>query len=380
MYVGHSATELVTLTNTGTAPLNVSSISTTGSATFTVEPGQCASPIAPLGTCDIEVVFTPTADGDRTGTLHVNSDGGNVSVALEGVGLDPVAVIDPTEGDFGTTTVVGNHLDIEFTVTNTGTGTLTFDSITTTGSGTFSVVSAPDCDGALLTNGEECTLTVRFAPNDASEKNGTLKVVTNGGTLNVPLTGQGVAAPAPHAQLSPADRDYGDVEVDTTKARNFTLTNTGTANLTGISVVLPLTGSPRFTVTDDNCTGVTLTPGQTCLIEVTFAPNDTGHRSGSITVNSNANTVTSTYEGTGVTPPSADAIAKVTPDEWDFGNETAGGSASSPKDFVVKNIGGGTLDVGTITVTGSSAFDIDSNGCASAHLDADETCTVAVTF
>ena len=108
-----------------------------------------SSPSPALGTCDIDVVFTPTTDGTRTGTLHVNTDGGNVSVGLTGVGLKPVADIDPTEGDFGTTTEVGDHLDIVFTVENTGTGSLTFTSITTTGSGTFGIQGTPTCVGCL---------------------------------------------------------------------------------------------------------------------------------------------------------------------------------------------------------------------------------------
>jgi uncharacterized repeat protein (TIGR01451 family) len=63
--------------------------SATASGPFQVSNDGCstAGPIAPGGTCAVQVVFTPTAAGPATGTLTILSDGGTKTVALSGTGL-----------------------------------------------------------------------------------------------------------------------------------------------------------------------------------------------------------------------------------------------------------------------------------------------------
>lgn len=80
----------VTLTNSGNAPLHVSSISASGDY---VESDDCISgPIGPSGYCTVEVSFLPTATSLRTGTLTITDDAGHgpQSVSLTGTG-DPAA-------------------------------------------------------------------------------------------------------------------------------------------------------------------------------------------------------------------------------------------------------------------------------------------------
>ncbi len=78
--------EVLTLTNTGTAPITISSIATTGSD-FT-ENNDCpvGGQLAPGASCHIAVTFTPAAVGSSTGTVTASDDAGNQTSSLSGIG------------------------------------------------------------------------------------------------------------------------------------------------------------------------------------------------------------------------------------------------------------------------------------------------------
>lgn len=73
--VGTTATpQTVTLTNSGTTPVVVSSITFTGTNGLTASPTAPVT-IAPGGTSTVTITFTPTAAGAATGTLTITSNG-----------------------------------------------------------------------------------------------------------------------------------------------------------------------------------------------------------------------------------------------------------------------------------------------------------------
>ena len=61
-----SASQAVTLTNTGTLPLSISSLSISSDWT---ESSNCLPAVAPNGSCTINVSFQPTSPGQLTGAL-----------------------------------------------------------------------------------------------------------------------------------------------------------------------------------------------------------------------------------------------------------------------------------------------------------------------
>jgi hypothetical protein len=95
-----SAAQTVTLTNTGTGPLTISSITVTGTNAgdfAETSTGATACPITPPATplaaganCTISVTFTPTATGIRTGTLTItdNATPTTQTVGLTGTGTN----------------------------------------------------------------------------------------------------------------------------------------------------------------------------------------------------------------------------------------------------------------------------------------------------
>jgi Protein of unknown function (DUF1573) len=77
-----SAPQVLTLTNSGTTPLSIDSIS--GTAEFT-QSNTCQSPVAAGANCTVSVTFTPVSmAGDRTAILDVVTDGSTLTVPLSG--------------------------------------------------------------------------------------------------------------------------------------------------------------------------------------------------------------------------------------------------------------------------------------------------------
>src|SRR3989475_1102373 len=85
-----SATQAVTLSNTGTAALSISGIAVTGtnSGDF-AQSNTCGSSVAASASCTINVTFAPTASGTRTATVTVtdNATGSPHTASLTGSGV-----------------------------------------------------------------------------------------------------------------------------------------------------------------------------------------------------------------------------------------------------------------------------------------------------
>jgi hypothetical protein len=87
--IGHSSTKSVTLTNTGTTALDITSVNVTGADAGDYTPSNpCPSSLAPGADCIISVTFTPGATGTRSADLTVvdNAKIGKQNVALMGKG------------------------------------------------------------------------------------------------------------------------------------------------------------------------------------------------------------------------------------------------------------------------------------------------------
>jgi hypothetical protein len=81
-----SLSQPVSLSNSGTAALAISSISASGDFAQT---NNCGTSLGAGSNCKIDVTFSPTAAGTRTGTLSVldNASGSPHTASLSGTGL-----------------------------------------------------------------------------------------------------------------------------------------------------------------------------------------------------------------------------------------------------------------------------------------------------
>jgi FG-GAP-like repeat/Cep192 domain 4/Abnormal spindle-like microcephaly-assoc'd, ASPM-SPD-2-Hydin/FG-GAP repeat len=85
-----SAPQNVTVTNTGSTAVSVTSVKIIGGASQDYsETNNCGSQIAPGASCTVKVIFEPTRTGPRAATLEINDSGGGSpqQVPLTGTGI-----------------------------------------------------------------------------------------------------------------------------------------------------------------------------------------------------------------------------------------------------------------------------------------------------
>ena len=96
--------QALTLQNTGTAPLAISSIIPSGDFASATDCPTAPATLAPGGSCSMSVTFTPAAAGPRAGTVTITDDATGTPhvVTLSGTGdLPPLASVGPMSIDFG---------------------------------------------------------------------------------------------------------------------------------------------------------------------------------------------------------------------------------------------------------------------------------------
>jgi hypothetical protein len=118
----------------------------------------------------------------------------------------------------------------------------------------------------------------------------------------------------PTLSINATSVPFGNVEVNTAATQSVTLTSTGTTAVTVNSATLTGTG---FTLTGATFP-VTLSPGQTAMLDVQFEPTAAGAATGQLTVTSN-----STTNGTAVIGLSATGTAPEVDLSWDAPSSSA---------------------------------------------------------
>ena len=93
----------------------------------------------------------------------------------------------------------------------------------------------------------------------------------------------------PSVTLSPSSIDFKDQVVGkASRPQRITLTNTGGKPLYVNSVTIVDGESSDFALSGDRCTGSTIGPGKSCVIDVSFNPSATGSRKSTLTITDNA--------------------------------------------------------------------------------------------
>ena len=276
-----SIPQTVTLSNTGTATLHILSLQTSPDFTAT---RACAT-LIPGASCDLTLYFSPQATGTRIGALEILSDSSSSLdfISLIGAATPSFLTLNPAALDFGTL-LLGNTGTLPLQITNTASNAVTFNSVSATGDYTASNGSCP-APGATLPIASSCTLQISFTPTQTGSRTGTLSLNTS--ASNIPLVAAltGIGAQS-HLQIAPATLNFGNIAVGSPAILSFTLTNTGNAPVTGITLATP-PGDYAITVP---CNLTTLAPGAACPVTVTFTPTAIGPRTATLTITSSATT------------------------------------------------------------------------------------------
>jgi hypothetical protein len=192
-----SPAQTIVLTNPGSAPLSITSI--TGTSDYAVSSNCGSSLPAGSGSCTINVTFTPTTAGPSTDELTI-TDGAAGSphhVAVTGTGVT---------GGAGTLSLIPKTLvfpvqALDTTsppqvvqVVNTGTSAITISAISATGE--FSETNTCGAQPSILNAGASCSLSVTFTPTKTGSVAGTVSITDNaaGSPQTVILSGAGGGA------------------------------------------------------------------------------------------------------------------------------------------------------------------------------------------
>jgi hypothetical protein len=188
-----SAKQNVTLTNTGTQQLHITSIAV--SAEFK-QSNTCGGSVEPGGTCVISVAFKPLDSGTRTGTLTVTDDAVDSPQTVSLTGTGTIVQLVPTSMGFGPVPVGGTSDPQFVTLTNVGNRALLINSILPAGDDPqdFQIVqSTCPISPAGLAKGTSCTFGVTFTPTQTGTRKATASLDDDGGgsPQHVSLSGNG---------------------------------------------------------------------------------------------------------------------------------------------------------------------------------------------
>ena len=343
-----SATKTVTVSNTGTAALNVTGITNSNTTDFVLTAASTPFNIAAGGSQTFTVAFKPGSAGAKTATISIASNGGNATVGATGTGVappQPVLGVSPTSLSFGNQTLGSTSAAKTVTISNTGTGTLNITGISSSNAEfAFSPASI-----SPIAAGGSATLSVTFAPAaPAGTKSANISILSTGGNATVGATGTGVAAAA--LSVSPATLAYGNQTVGTTSAvKTVTISNTGGTALTVNSIT---NANTTDFVLIAPATPFTVNGGASQTFSLAFKPAAGGAKSASISVVSTAGSATVDATGTGTATAAALSVSPVT---LAYANQTVG-TTSAVKTVTISNTGGTALTVNSITNGNTTDF------------------------
>jgi hypothetical protein len=191
-----SDAQVVTLTNTGTLSVTISSIALGGTnSTSFLELTNCGSTLAAKASCSIYRAFKPATAATDTATLSVTdtATGSPQKVTLTGKGTAaPSVKLSTTTLTFPTTAHGKTSVSQAVTLTNSGTATLTLTSITLAGTNPADFEALNTC-GPTLAASASCTVYAAFKPAAAGAFKATLSIADDGSASpqSVALTGTG---------------------------------------------------------------------------------------------------------------------------------------------------------------------------------------------
>ena len=193
----------------------------------------------------------------------------SLAAPAEGSGLP--LVVTPSPVGFEKTTVGNQSQGVGVDLFNEGEEEAPVDKIAIEGEDAAAFNLNNSGCGTIFQN-QHCGLWLTFAPSSAGEKHAVVVITFNNGrpAESFELVGTAVE---PQLTFSPSSYDFGLQRVYENRNTNLQLTNSGeaTVQLNNLEV---LGGNSSFWTGNSNCWGLSLQPGQSCYVEVTFSPQD----------------------------------------------------------------------------------------------------------
>jgi hypothetical protein len=370
-----SSTQGVQVTNSGPTAV---ALTATITGDFTLQ-SQCPATLASGSSCSLLISFAPSQPGVREGLLSISAGGSfsPTTVMLTGTAnailpanngalslgetniAEPIIVWYPIQAALPSLTVSSNSP--AFTVALAA------------NSGSTQPPTLPASAFASTASGScvNCWLGIQFLSQTPGTQNATLSLstISSGSPETIALTAS--ATPLSGLQITPTNPSFGSIPVHSSTAPvSLTLTNllspAATANIQSI------TASGDFSVLPASTGGCVQSIAATaaCTINVVFAPTALGTRSGTLTVVTDAGTITAALTGVGTADP---GIA-LQPTALVFNNQA--GTAATQQTITVTNTGTSFVAIGAPT-TATTSFSASSM-CGA--LAPSAQCSITVTF
>lgn len=375
-----SGARQLTITNTGSESLDLSSIALSGGDRFdfSISENCTQEPLRPEDTCTIGLSFLPGEStarstrlriADRTGEhvrfVQVRGVGevAQVSVTPDGLAFDPILTgreQDPTQS---------------ITIMNDSAVTFSMGEAFIAGERTDSFAIARDgCVGQSLDPNDTCTVDVAFTPPGGGvfEANFAIRDATEEYTWLSPLIGTGqLSAPT----ISPAGLPFDREVIGRLATDVVTITNTAASPLEINSITI--TGdTANFSIRGNTCTRNPIQPGESCSVTVGFNPQSERNYSANLVISDNAvnspRSIVLSGRGTRVSAP------VITPNPLMFGEQEIGDLRQEA--LTITNRGSQSIQVQDILIPDNGDFDIVNESCTNNPLAAGGTCTVTVGF
>ena len=337
---GQTGEQTITITNTGTADLEITGIKGEGDVSgLTFDTTMFT--LAPNGSQTVTVTFPSSVEGTFSGNITISSNDPDRATQTLSVSVivqpppAPAIAVQQTAVNFGTIEA-GQTGQRTITIRNTGTAPLEITGIESDVSGlTFTPSTF-----TLAPNGSQ-TVTVTFPSSVEGTFSGNITISSNDpnsgtSTLSVSVIVQ--PPPAPVIAVQQTAVDFGTIEAGQTGQRTIAIMNTGTAPLeiTGIeSDVSGLSFSPST---------FTLAPNGSQTVTITFPSSVEGTFSGNITISSNdPNSGTSTLSVSIIVQPLPVPVIAVQQTAVNFGAIEAG--QTGQQTITVQNTGTADLEI-----------------------------------
>jgi hypothetical protein len=242
MQLGETRELRVHFENDGIVPVHFEPFERSPDFPIAVQAGTCTSILPPGSTCELPVLFTPTAAGPIAGWLQVFSDSWGAAdphhlvatITISGVALSPTLVAGPLALDFGTVGL-GDAIFREVTITNPGLSPINF--VLGASPDQFSP-SGGSCLAGRLAAGATCVLQVQFSPFAAGPAVGTIHILSDASSPGVFVSLASIAVggtgAAPSFTATPTS-----VNFDGTTRQTVTITNTS-----AVAIKVEITAQP----------------------------------------------------------------------------------------------------------------------------------------
>jgi Big-like domain-containing protein/centrosomal CEP192-like protein/beta-propeller repeat-containing protein/ASPM-SPD-2-Hydin domain-containing protein/HYDIN/CFA65/VesB family protein len=371
-----SPAKAVTLTNSGTGALTISSIVATGN--FKVASTTCPlspSTLAAGAHCAINITFTPSQSGKVLGELTVTDNVSSVTqeLGLSGQGVTPLNT-SPTGLSFGTVTVGTTSAAKTVTLINNSTSSLTIGFVASAdykavGSGTT------PC-GASLAGKAKCTISVTFTPKSNGTINGAITISYNAAfsPVEVALSGSGTGGATSPLTFSPTSLSFASQLVGTSSpAKTVTVTNSSASSLTLGALASSGDFSAAASGTSPCSSGLVLASTHTCTFSVTFKPTVNGTITGAVWIADNSSVSPQILNVSG---KGAVAVS-LSPTTLNFGTITVGTVSASKTVTLTNNNQSSAVTLNGIAVSGDYKV---AAGTCTGSIAAKSKCTFSVSF